>query len=115
MAMALPTEGNGLAANRSLARNIDSGTAGFRRGIGADAVTMGVACFSKLLAWVSPITMLSSITVKATSNDPDRATKRARIILPISDSTSKVYETGDNLNRVGPNGTAIPIMNKVKN
>jgi hypothetical protein len=64
-------------------------------------VTMGVACFSLLLAWVSPISMLSATTVKATSNDPDRATKRAPIMLPISDSISRLCDTGDHLNRLG--------------
>src|SRR5476649_2316043 len=98
MAVALPRDGNCLAANRSLAGNFASGSAGFPSGFGADAVTIGVTCFSLLLAWTSPISMLSAIKVKATSNDPDRATQRACIMLSISDPISRLRDTDDHLN-----------------
>src|SRR5471030_2479003 len=96
--MALPSDGNCLAANRSLAGNFASGPAGFPNGFNADAVTIGGTCFSLLLAWASPISMFSATTVKATSNDPDRATKRTCIMLPISDPISRLCDTNDHLN-----------------
>src|SRR5258706_16430937 len=96
--MALPSDGNCLAANSSLAGNFASGSAGFPSGFVADAVTIGVTCFGLLLAWVSPMSMLSETTVKATSNDPDRATKSLRIMLPISDPISRLCDTDDHLN-----------------
>src|SRR3974390_115126 len=96
--MALPSDGNGLAANRSLAGNFASGTAGFR-GIGIDAVTRGVASFGPLRSWACPTPTLAATTVKVASNDPERETKRARMLLPVSDSISRLSNTGDRINK----------------
>jgi hypothetical protein len=81
-----------------LAGNFASGTAGFL-GIGIEAVTTGAASFGLLVSWDCPTPMLAATTVKAVSNDPDKATKRARMLIQVSDSISRLSDTGDRLNK----------------